>query len=184
MECSSVYTDFEEEPYELIQRLMYIEKVYLNSERIQGLGSKLKIVNGYTLRKRGTKYDLQFTPYDRDKAITLIMLIMEEYNFSPQEIYNIIKDYSYLDYWRINNLLYHIDNIRDLHMKTIMRKYVPSIVQSIYRPPHEGDSQDKGGVMYQKSSLKYPEGEELQKSKNKPKKKSKKKSKKKKPLLH
>ena len=40
-------------------------------------------------------------------------------------------------------------------METTMRSFVPGIKASIYRPPDEYDSEDKGGVMYQKIARNY-----------------------------
>ena len=145
----------EEEPYPMIDELMKIEKKYLSYERREGLTGQLQKSLGWTLHKKGTKYDIKITPNDKDKAVTLIALIIKEYDLTPQEIYQIIKGYSHLDHWRITEILYHFEKVRELHMGTTMRSFVPGIKASIYRPPDEYDSGDKGGVMYQKIARNY-----------------------------
>jgi len=145
----------EEEPYPMIDELMKIEKKYLTIERNEGLTDKLQKSLGWTLHKKGTKYDVKITPNDKDKVVTLIALIIKEYDLTPEEIYQIIKEYYHLDHWRITEILYHFTKVRELHMLTTMRSLVPGIKESIYRPPDEVDSEDKGGVMYQKFARKY-----------------------------
>ena len=82
----------EEELYPMIDELMKIEKKYLSYERREGLTGQLQKSLGWTLHKKGTKYDIPFTLIDKDKAVTLIALIIKEYDLTPQEIYQIIKD--------------------------------------------------------------------------------------------
>tara|TARA_Y100000590_G_scaffold84745_1_gene94686 strand:+ start:3328 stop:3855 length:528 start_codon:yes stop_codon:yes gene_type:complete len=164
----------EEEPYPMIDELMKIEKKYLSYERREGFTGQLQKSLGWTLHKKGTKYDIPFTLIDKDKAVTLIALIIKEYDLTPQEIYDIIKEYSHLDHWRITEILYHFEKVRELHMETTMRSFVPGIKASIYRPPDEYDSNDKGGVMYQKIASNYP-SDGIKKTKRKTKRKKKRK---------
>jgi len=145
----------DEEPYPMIDELMKIEKKYLTIERDEGLTDKLQKSLGWTLYKKGTKYDIPFTPNDKNISVKLITLIIKEYSLTPDEVYQIIKGYSHLDHWRITEILYHFTKVRELHMLTTMRSLVPGIKESIYRPPDEVDSEDKGGVMYQKFAKKY-----------------------------
>ena len=144
-----------EEPYPMIDELMKIEKKYLSYERREGFTGGLQKSLGWTLHKKGTKYDIPFTPNDKGKAVTLIALIIKEYDLTPDKVYQIIKEYSHLDHWRITEILYHFEKVRELHMEATMRSFVPSIKASIYRPPDEYDSGDKGGVMYQKIARNY-----------------------------
>ena len=164
----------EEEPYPVIDELMKIEKKYLSYERREGFTGQLQKSLGWTLHKKGTKYDIPFTPNDKDKAVTLIALIIKEYDLTPDEIYQKIKEYSHLDHWRITEILYHFEKVRELHMEATMRSFVPGIKASIYRPPDEYDSRDKGGVMYQKIASNY-QSEGIKKTKRKTKRKKKRK---------
>lgn len=143
------------ESYPKIDELMKIEKKYISYERSQGLTGEVQKSLGWTLHKKEVKYDIPFTPNDKDKAVTLITLIIKEYEVTPDEIYKIIKEYTNLDHWRITEILYHFEKVRELHMKTTMRNFVPGIKETIYRPPDEYDSGDKGGVMYQRLARKY-----------------------------
>jgi hypothetical protein len=145
----------DEGPYPMIDELMKIEKKYLSYEKREGFTGQLQKSLGWTLHKKGTKYDILFTHNDKDKSVTLIALIIKEYDLTPGEIYQIIKEYSHLDHWRITEILYHFEKVRELHMKTTMRNFVPGIKENIYRPPDEYDSKDKGGVMYQKIASNY-----------------------------
>lgn len=145
----------EEEHYPKIDELMKIEKKYLTLERSEGLTGKLQKSLGWELRRKGTKYNIPFTHNDKDKVVKLIALIIKEYEVTPDEIYKIINEYTNLDHWRITEILYHFEKVRELHMKTTMRNFVPGIKETIYRPPDEYDSGDKGGVMYQKIAKKY-----------------------------
>ena len=145
----------EEEHYHKIDELMKIEKKYLTLERSEGLTGKLQKSLGWELRRKGTKYDIPFTHNDKDTVVKLIALIIKEYEVTPDEIYKIINEYTNLDHWRITEILYHFEKVRELHMKTTMRNFVPGIKETIYRPPDEYDSGDKGGVMYQKIAKKY-----------------------------
>ena len=145
----------EEEHYPKIDELMKIEKKYLTLERSEGLTGKLQKSLGWELRRKGTKYNIPFTHNDKDTAVKLIALIIKEYEVTPDEIYKIINEYTNLDHWRITEILYHFEKVRELHMKTTMRNFVPGIKETIYRPPDEYDSGDKGGVMYQKIAKKY-----------------------------
>lgn len=145
----------EEEHYPKIDELMKIEKKYLTLERSEGLTGKLQKSLGWELRRKGTKYNIPFTHNDKDTVVKLIALIIKEYEVTPDEIYKIINEYTNLDHWRITEILYHFEKVRELHMKTTMRNFVPGIKGTIYRPPDEYDSGDKGGVMYQKIAKKY-----------------------------
>ena len=145
----------EEEHYPKIDELMKIEKKYLTLERSEGLTGKLQKSLGWELRRKGTKYNIPFTHNDKDSVVKLIALIIKEYEVTPDEIYKIINEYTNLDHWRITEILYHFEKVRELHMKTTMRNFVPGIKETIYRPPDEYDSGDKGGVMYQKIAKKY-----------------------------
>ena len=145
----------EEEHYPKIDELMKIEKKYLTLERSEGLTGKLQKSLGWELRRKGTKYNIPFTHNDKDTVVKLIALIIKEYEVTPDEIYKIINEYTNLDHWRITEILYHFEKVRELHMKTTMRNFVPGIKETIYRPPDEYDSGDKGGVMYQKIAKKY-----------------------------
>ena len=145
----------EEEHYPKIDELMKIEKKYLTLERSEGLTGKLQKSLGWELRRKGTKYNIPFTHNDKDTVVKLIALIIKEYEVTPDEIYKIINEYTNLDHWRITEILYHFEKVRELHMKTTMRNFVPGIKETIYRPPDEYESGDKGGVMYQKIAKKY-----------------------------
>ena len=145
----------EEEHYPKIDELMKIEKKYLTLERSEGLTGKLQKSLGWELRRKGTKYDIPFTHNDKDTVVKLIALIIKEYEVTPDEIYKIINEYTNLDHWRITEILYHFEKVRVLRMETTMRSFVPGIKESIYRPPDEVDSEDKGGIMYQKNAKKY-----------------------------
>ena len=85
------------------------------------------------------------------------MDIIEEYNIPPERIKEIIKEKELTEksssnrreYWRIYELLDHIQRIREKRGKSYMKSlgnYVPSILESLYRPPDD----DEGGVMYHK----------------------------------
>tara|TARA_B100000767_G_C19762217_1_gene535726 strand:- start:695 stop:1159 length:465 start_codon:yes stop_codon:yes gene_type:complete len=152
---NGIMGESEEEPYPMIDELMDIETKYLRYEKREGLTGQHQKSLGWTLHKNGTKYEIPFTLNDKDKAVTLIALIIKEYDLTPQEVYQIIKEYSHLDHWRITEILYHFEKVRVLRMESTMRTLVPGIKESIYRPPDEVDSKDKGGVMYQKLAKKY-----------------------------
>ena len=157
-----IMSDNKEEPYPMIDELMEVEKKYLRYERREGLTGKIQKSLGWTVNGKGTKYDWKMSHNDKDNAVTLIALIIKEYDLTPQEIYDIIKAYSNLDHWRINKILYHFDKLRELRMETTMRSLVPDIKASIYRPPDEGDSPEKGGVMYQKLVKKYQRDDRIE----------------------
>jgi hypothetical protein len=150
-----IMDESEEEPYPMIDELMDIETKYLKYEKREGLTNKFQKSLGWELHKKGTKYNIPFTHNDKDTVVTLIALIIKEYDLTPQEVYQIIKEYSHLDHWRITEILYHFEKVRVLRMETTMRSFVPGIKESIYRPPDEVDSEDKGGIMYQKNAKKY-----------------------------
>lgn len=162
----------DEEPYPMIDELMKIEEKYLRYERKEGLTGRLQKSLGRTLRKKGTKYDLPFSPYDENEVIRIIPLIIQEYNLTPLEIINIIQEYSNLDHWRIKRLLNHFEKIRKLRMKSNVRSFVPGIKEKIYRPPDEHDSEDKGGIMYQKIAKKYQGGKKIKRKKKSNKRKT------------
>ena len=139
-----------------IRNLMNIEEPYLNIERKDKLTHIPKRVGGW-LAKISTKYQISFGDNHKHLALSIIMDIIEEYNIPPERIKEIIKEkeltekgpYNRREYWRIYELLDHIQRIREKRGKSYMKSlgsYVPSILESLYRPPDD----DEGGVMYHK----------------------------------
>ena len=159
-----------EDVSQLIKQLMGLEDRYLRIEKKEGLTDKPKRVGGWKARI-STKYQIPFGSNDYKLASTIIMNIMEEYNLSPREIQHIIQIESPLDYWRINNLLDGFKSLKWKGMETFMRSYVPEIKRTIYRPPDEEDSGDKGGVMYQKMAKLYGSGKKKKSKKKRSKRK-------------
>ena len=173
-----------------IVNLLNIEKPYLRAEKREKLSDIPLRTLGWK-RKTSTKFDIPFSPWHKKRALDIIIELIEMYNLTPEKIKTLIKEIQDIEnplvpdwvpkrdplrlgreHWRTFELLDSIERIRERKRKTYMKnlgKYVPGILESIYRPPELGDS---GGPMYKKTAKLYT-GKGRKKSKSKYKKKSK-----------
>ena len=131
--------------------------------------------------KKIPKCEMPFANSDINKAIPIIMKLIEEHNMTPERIrVKVNEQVKWQPFWRINELLDIEQKIRMKGAKSKLRSQVGFIKQhTLYRPPSLTGS-DEGGLMYQKMAEKYkpkPKSKSKPKPKPKPKSKSKPKSK-------
>jgi hypothetical protein len=129
------------------------------------------------------KREMPFTRSDVNKAIPIIMELIEEHNMTPKKIRETVTlQVKWQPFWRINELLDREQEIRVKGAKSKLRGQVGFIKQhTLYRPPSVTGS-DEGGIMFRKVAEKYKSGgtkHSNRKSNRKSKKKTKRKSKKK-----
>jgi len=180
---------------EEILKLLTIEKQYLREEKRERL-SDIPLRTLGRKRNISTKFDIPFSPWHRKRALIIIIDLIEIYNLTPNKIKTLIEEIQDVEnplppdrvskrdpswygreYWRIYELLDHIKRIREKQKKTHMKnlgKYVPGILESLYRPPEFDDS---GGPMYQKTAKLYTGGVKKYRRKKTKRKKSRKNSK-------
>ena len=112
------------------------------------------------------KREMPFTRSDVNKAIPIIMELIEDHNMTPKKIrVKVTEQVKWQPFWRINELLDREQEIRVKGAKSKLRGQVGFIKQhTLYRPPSVTGS-DEGGIMFRKVAEKY-------KSKSKSKSKS------------
>ena len=145
---------------DLIEELLVLEDPYHAKEK---------------RHKKVPKTEIPFLKSDITKAIAIIMKLMEDHNMTPQKIRTKVNQQVKWDpFWRINELLDKVQEIRVKGAKSKLRGQIEFIKQhTLYRPPSEKGS-DEGGFMFKKVAQNYKS-----KSKSKPKKSKKKTPKKK-----
>ena len=125
--------------------------------------------------KKIPKYEIPFTNTDINKAIPIIMKLIEEHNMTPERIrVKVNEQVKWQPFWRINELLDIEQKIRMKGAKSKLRDQVGFIKEhTLYRPSSvTGD--DKGGLMFKKVAKKYKtKSKPKSKSKSKPKSKTK-----------
>ena len=137
---------------DLIEELLVLEDPYHAKEK---------------RHKKIPKKEIPFLKSDIKKAIAIIMKLMEDHNMTPQKIRTKVNQQVKWDpFWRINELLDKVQEIRVKGAKSKLRGQIEFIKQhTLYRPPSVTGS-DGGGLMFKKVAQNY-------KSKSKPKSKSK-----------
>ena len=154
----------EEEIDDLIEELMVLEDRYHRLEKKER-------------HKRDPipKEELVFESIHINKAMDIIMKLMEDHNMTTGQIRTKVNNHQKWDeFWRINELLDKVQEIKVKGGKSKLRGQVEFIKQhTLYRPPSLTGS-DEGGLMFKKVSQKYKSGAKKKKytKKNKPSKKS------------
>ena len=126
---------------DLIEELLVLEDPYHAKEK---------------RHKKIPKNEMPFLKSDIKKAIAIIMKLMEDHNMTPEKIRTKVNQQVKWDpFWRINELLDKVQEIRVKGAKSKLRGQIEFIKQhTLYRPPSEKGS-DEGGLMFKKVAQNY-----------------------------
>ena len=70
---------------QILKQLLNIEKQYLRAEKKERLSDVPLRTLGWK-RKTSTKFDIPFSPWHREKALVIIIDLIEMYNLTPVKI--------------------------------------------------------------------------------------------------